>query len=102
MAKQPPERRNQAGNTPRAPEPSATNAFDGMAIAREEAGQFMPDNVRFWAGVAHSPSSQASLWTKVQCTRLLAEVAGAISRPPTPLLPLPSSDEGGGQSREPN
>jgi hypothetical protein len=38
----------------------------------------MPNNVLLWAGEAFSPDSSASLWTKVQCARMLALVAGAF------------------------
>jgi hypothetical protein len=79
-----------------APTPSGTNPAEGMIRAQELARQFMPNNVLLWAGVAFSPDSSASLWTKVQCARMLALVAGAFPEA-TPAAPQPH--DGGSDSR---
>ena len=93
-------RSNDAGNVPYAPEPSAASERDGLTRARETARKFLRDAVFLWAGVAFGADSEASLWTRVQCSRLLAEVAGAIPQV-TPSPPQSSSDEGAGAG-EPN
>jgi hypothetical protein len=81
---------------PDAPTPSGTSPAEGMMIrAQELAREFMPNNVLLWAGVAFSPDSQASLWVKVQCTRMLALVAGAFPEAtPTPPLPHDGGSDG--------
>ena len=42
------------------------------------ARRYLPNGVLLWAGVAFAPDSEASPWVKVQCARLIAEVAGAM------------------------
>lgn len=71
---------------PAAPAPAAATAIDGMAVGREEARRYMPNNVRLWAAVAFSPDAEVSLWTRVQASRLIAEAAGEI-QPRMPTLP---------------
>jgi hypothetical protein len=63
-----------------------------MTQARETARRFLQNAVLLWAGVAFAPESEASPWVKVQCARLLAEVAGAIPQA-VPAAPQPR-DEG--------
>jgi hypothetical protein len=83
---------------PDAPTPSGASPAEGMMRAQEVARQFMPNNVFLWAGVAFSPDSQASLWVKVQCTRMLAEVAGAFPQA-TPTAPQPHNGSSDGHAR---
>lgn len=73
---------------PAAPEPAAKTPAEGLQDGRALARRFLPDAVATWAAVAFSPSSEASLWVRVQCARLLAEVAGAIARGPEVPRPV--------------
>ena len=81
---------------PAAPTPSAASAPEGMQQARQLARRFLPNGVLLWAGVAFG-DSEASLWVKVQCARLLAEVAGAI---PQAVPEAPRPHEGADDSSE--
>ena len=82
---------------PAAPSPSAASAPEGMERARGLARRYLPNGVLLWAGVAFAPDSEASLWVKVQCVRLLAEVAGAI---PQAVPEAPRPHEGGSDRSE--
>jgi hypothetical protein len=68
-----------------------------MERARELARRYLPNDVLLWAGVAFAPDSEASLWVRVQCSRLLAEVAGAIPQA-VPEAPRPLDEDRGGGS----
>lgn len=74
---------------PEAPEPAAKDAASGMESARVTARRYLPDAVALWAGVAFSPDTEASPWTRVQCARLIAQLAGVI---PQPLAEAPPGD----------
>jgi hypothetical protein len=78
-------------HVPVAPEPSSASASDGMDQGRETARRYLLDAVLLWAGVAFAPDSEASPWTRVQCARLIAEVAGAIPQA-VPAAPRPRDD----------
>jgi hypothetical protein len=81
---------------PAAPPPSGTNPSEGMILAQAMARQFMPNSVQLWAAVAFSENSPASIWTKVQCARMLALTAGAFPEA-TPMAPQPL--DGGSDGR---
>jgi hypothetical protein len=95
MGKYASERPTRPQHVPSAPPPSSASASEGMERAREMARRYLPNDVLLWAGVAFAPDSEASLWVKVQCARLLAEVAGAIPQA-VPAAPQPRDDDGGG------
>jgi hypothetical protein len=78
----PPER------TPRVPPPSAAYAADGMEGARELARRYLPDAVRFLAGIALAPDSEAPLHSRMLAAKELVAIAGAIPQA-TPSLPAP-------------
>jgi hypothetical protein len=92
MAKYPSERPARAQRVPSAPPPSSASASEGMELARETARRYLLNIVLLWAAVAFAPDSEASLWVKVQCARLLAEMAGAIPQA-VPEAPSPSRHE---------
>ena len=85
---------------PEALPPASKNPPEGMESARALARRYLPNGVLLWAGVAYSPSSEASLWVKVQCARLIAEVAGAIPQP-VPESPGPLDGDADGQRNVP-
>jgi hypothetical protein len=76
---------------PVAPKPSAASGSEGMECAQKLARRFLPDAVILWSALAFAPSSEASPWVRVQCARLIAEVAGAIAQP-VPEAPQPRGD----------
>ena len=76
---------------PVASKPSAASASEGMNQSQTKARRYMADGVDLWAAVAFAPDSEASLWTRVQCARLIAEVAGAIPHT-VPEAPEPQGD----------
>jgi hypothetical protein len=78
---------------PSPPPAASTSAADGLERARELARRYLPNGVLLWAGVAFAPDSEASPWVKVQCARLIAEVAGAIPQA-VPEAPQPRGDGG--------
>jgi hypothetical protein len=80
---------------PLAPEPPSADAHAGMETARTLARRFLPAGIHLWAAVAFG-DSEASLWTRVQCARLLAQVAGAIPQA-VPEAPGPHDEDGGGE-----
>jgi hypothetical protein len=92
MAKHPSERPARAHRVPSAPPPASASAPEGMELARETARKYLLNTVVLWAAVAFAPDSEASLWTRVQCARLLAEVAGAIPQV-VPEVPQPRDDD---------
>jgi hypothetical protein len=65
-----------------------------MTIAQAMAKQVMPDAVQLWAETAFSPDTRASTWTRVQCARMLALVAGAF--PEAAQMPMPPQPFDGG------
>ena len=98
MVKYPSKHPNHEHRVPLAPDPLSASPREGMERAREMARRYLPNDVLLWAGVAFAPDSEASLWVRVQCGRLLAEIAGAIPQA-VPEAPLPhdeNSDAGGG------
>jgi hypothetical protein len=82
---------------PDAPEPSAPTPRDGMETARAMARRYLPDCVRFHAGVAFNPSSEAPLHTKTLNIRSLEEIAGAIPQV-VPGAPAPRDTDGDGSA----
>jgi hypothetical protein len=97
MPKTPVERSSRPQRVPSAPPPSSASASEGMEFARETARRYLLNTVLLWAAVAFAPDSEASLWTRVQCARLLAEVAGAIPQT-VPEAPRPHDEDGGGSN----
>lgn len=95
MAKYPLERSSPPQRVPVAPPPLSDLQQDGSA--RQEARRYLLNAVRLWAGIAFAqpPESEASLWTRMQCARLLAQVAGAIPQE-VPEAPQPRDEHGGG------
>jgi hypothetical protein len=79
-----------------APPPAMASPDESLALAQEMAKQLMPDAVRLWAETAFSPSTRVSPWTRVQCARMVASVAGAFpeSAPMTPALALYGGTDG--------
>ena len=75
-------------HVPVAPKPSAASASEGMECAQKLARRYLPNGVILWAAIGYAPDSEASPWVKVQCARLIAEVAGAIAQP-VPQAPQP-------------
>jgi hypothetical protein len=87
-------------HVPDAPESSAPTARDGMESARSLARRYRVDCVRFHAGVASHPTSEAPLYTKTLNTRSIEEIAGAIPQA-VPAAPPPLDAEAG-DGREPS
>jgi hypothetical protein len=85
--------RDHALNAP--PSASAIPA-ESMALAQAMAKQLMPDAVQLWAETAFSSHTTASTWTRVQCARMVALVAGAFpeAAPMTPAPPLYGGTDG--------
>jgi hypothetical protein len=81
---------------PSPPPAASTSAADGLERAREIARRYLPNGVRLWAAVAFAQDSEASLWTRVQCARLLAQVAGALPQA-VPEAPGLHDEDGGGE-----
>jgi hypothetical protein len=79
-----------------APPPSSVSPAESMALAQAMAKQLMPDAVQLWAETAFSANTRASTWTRVQCARMVASVAGAFpeSAPMTPAPPLYGGTDG--------
>ena len=75
-----------------APKPSAGSAPEGMERAQKLARRYLPDDVLLWAAIAFG-ESEASLWTRLQAARLLAQIAGAIPET-VPETPQPRGDGG--------
>ena len=96
MAKHSSEYPTRPQRVPSAPEPTTADASAGVQEARETARRYLPNGVRLWAAVAFAQDSEASLWTRVQCARLLAQVAGAIPQA-VPEAPGPHDEDGGGK-----
>jgi hypothetical protein len=63
-----------------------------MEQARDMARRYLPDDVRLWAAIAFG-DSDATLWTRLQAGRLLAQLAGAIPET-VPEVPQPRRDGG--------
>ncbi|MCL2429989.1 MAG: hypothetical protein FWD12_12245 [Alphaproteobacteria bacterium] len=84
---------------PAAPSPQAASAPEGLDVSRLMARRYLPNAVLLFAGVAFSESSEASLWVKCQCARMLTELAGATSAT-TPAAPQPHY--GNGDARGPD
>jgi hypothetical protein len=101
MVKYPSKRPNHEQRVPLAPDPLSASPREGMERAREMARRYLPNDVLLWAGVAFGSDSEASLWVRVQCGRLLAEVAGAIPQP-VPAAPQPHDEDGDGSSGGPS
>jgi hypothetical protein len=68
-----------------------------MVRAQELARQYMPNSVLLWAGVAFGRDSQASLWTRIQCARMLAQTAGVFPEV-TPTAPQPHEGSSDGRN----
>jgi hypothetical protein len=62
-----------------------------LALAREEARQYLPDLVRLFAAIALG-DSEAALHTRMLSGKQLCELAGAIP----PAVPQPPLSGGGG------
>ena len=60
-----------------APEPPSDTAAEGMAWAKQLAQRYLPNDVRLCAIIAFGENN-ASLWTRLQAARLIAQIAGAI------------------------
>jgi hypothetical protein len=78
-------------HVPVAPKPSAASASEGMECAQKLARRYLPNGVNLWAAIAFGSSSEASLWTRLQAARLLAQIAGAIPET-VPEIPQPRGD----------
>jgi hypothetical protein len=95
MAKYSSEYSTRPQRVPSVPVPASTSAPQGLQEARETARKYLVNAVLLWAAVAFG-DSEASPWVRVQCARLLAEVAGAIPQP-LPQAPRPHDGDGGGE-----
>jgi hypothetical protein len=60
-----------------APEPPADSPEEGMQRARELAQRYMPETVKLAAATAFGDSN-ATVWTRLQGGRLIAQIAGAV------------------------
>ena len=78
--------------TPTTPSPSADSPSDGMTETRALARRYLPDAVRFLAGLAFAKDSEAALHTRFLAAKQIVEIAGVIP-PTTPVAP---SDRAGG------
>jgi hypothetical protein len=96
MPKTPLERSSHPQRVPAAPEPSSISPPEGLAQARGSARRYLPNAVALWAAVAFGQDSEASLWVRVQCARLLAQVAGAI---PQAVPEAPGPHDGAGDEQ---
>lgn len=76
---------------PAAPDPSALSAPDGLAEGRELARRYWVDLVRFHAGVALSPLSEASLHTRVLSAK---EIRGLAFGMPAAVPEAPQPGDG--------
>ena len=83
--------------TPTTPTPSADNPSDGMTETRALARRYLPDAVRFLAGLAFAKDSEAALHTRFLAAKQIVEIAGVIP-PATPVAP---SSEGSGHAGGP-
>lgn len=91
MANKSSEHSNYQERIPSAPAPIASSARDGLVKARSEARKYLPNAVRLLAGIAFAETSEASLFTRAQCTRQIVEIAGAIPQA-SPVAPAPLHD----------
>ena len=80
-------------HVPAAPPPTAADASEGMEQAQTMARRYLPDSVLLWAAIAFGDSETASLWTRLQAARLIAQLAGAIPEA-VPEAPQPRGDGG--------
>jgi hypothetical protein len=96
MAKYSSEYPTRPQRVPSVPEPTTADASSGVQEARETARRYLPNGVRLWAAVAFGQDSEASLWTRVQCARLLAQMAGALPQA-VPEAPGLHDEDGGGE-----
>ena len=83
--------------TPTTPTPSADSPSDGMTETRALARRYLPDAVRFLAGLAFAKDSEAALHTRFLAAKQIVEIAGVIP-PATPVAP---SYEGAGNTGGP-
>ena len=60
-----------------APEPSTASEREGMQWGQELARRYLPEDVRLAAAIAFGDSN-ATMWTRLQAARLIAQIAGAI------------------------
>jgi hypothetical protein len=72
------------------PEPSAASASEGIECGQELARRYLPGAVGLCAAIALG-ENEASLWTRLQAARLIAQLAGAIPEA-VPEAPQPSGD----------